>query len=74
MKADLSRLKIDENTKLLTIAEAAKFANVSASTVRNWSNGPLPVFRIGRLIRVDQSTLYDFMAQHQVVHSPRNWE
>ena len=60
---NLSRLEIDEDTKLLTVEEAAKIANVSPSTIRNWSNGPLPVFRYGRIIRINQSTLFTFIAQ-----------
>ena len=58
-----SRLEIDEDTKLLTVEEAAKIANVSPSTIRNWSNGPLPVFRYGRIIRINQSTLFTFIAK-----------
>lgn len=63
MIVDPSRLEIDEDTKLLTVEEAAKIANVSPSTIRNWSNGPLPVFRYGRIIRINQSTLFTFIAQ-----------
>jgi len=63
MIVDPSRLEIDEDTKLLTVEEAAKIANVSLSTIRNWSNGPLPVFRYGRIIRINQSTLFTFIAQ-----------
>lgn len=63
MIVDPSRLKIDEDTKLLTVEEAAKIANVSPSTIRNWSNGALPVFRYGRIIRINQSTLFTFIAQ-----------
>ena len=63
MIVDPSRLEIDEDTKLLTVEEAAKIANVSPPTIRNWSNGPLPVFRYGRIIRINQSTLFTFIAQ-----------
>ncbi len=58
MIIDPSRLEIDEATKLLTVEEAAKIAHVSPSTIRNWSNGSLPVFRYGRIIRIDQSMLF----------------
>lgn len=57
MIIDPSRLEIDEATKLLTVDEAAKIAHVSPSTIRNWSNGPLPVFRYGRIIRIDPRCL-----------------
>ncbi len=63
MIVDPSRLEIDEATKLLTVEEAAKIAHVSASTIRNWSNGSLPVFRYGRIIRIDQSMLFSFIKQ-----------
>jgi excisionase family DNA binding protein len=63
MIVDPSCLEIDEDTKLLTVEEAAKIANVSPSTIRNWSNGPLPVFRYGRIIRINQSTLFTFIAK-----------
>lgn len=63
MLTDTSRLKIDENTKLLTVEEAAKIAHVSPSTIRNWANGQLPVFRYGRVLRIDQSTLYTFISR-----------
>ena len=69
MIVDHSCLKIDENTKLLTVDEAAKIAHVSPSTIRNWSNGPLPVFRYGRIIRIDQSTLFTFIKQ-SIVNNP----
>jgi excisionase family DNA binding protein len=61
MIVDPSRLEIDEATKLLTVGEAAKIAHVSPSTIRNWANGHLPVFRYGRVIRIDQSTLFTFI-------------
>jgi excisionase family DNA binding protein len=60
-------LKIHEDTKLLTVEEAAQVAHVSPSTIRNWSNGPLPVFRFGRIIRIDQSTLFTFIEQFTVI-------
>lgn len=63
MIPDPSRLKIDENTKLLTVEEAAKIAHVSPSTIRNWASGHLPVFRYGRVVRIDQSTLFSFISQ-----------
>jgi excisionase family DNA binding protein len=63
MITDPSRLKIDENTKLLTVEEAAKIAHVSPSTIRNWANGRLPVFRYGRVVRIDQSMLFSFISQ-----------
>lgn len=70
MIVDPSRLEIHEDTKLLTVEEAAKLAHVSPSTIRNWSNGPLPVFRYGRIIRIDQSMLLTFITQF-IVNSPR---
>jgi excisionase family DNA binding protein len=69
MIIDPSRLEIDEATKLLTVDEAAKIAQVSPSTIRNRSNGPLPVFRYGRIIRIDRSTLFTFIAQFIVKNS-----
>lgn len=69
MIVDPSRLEIDEHTILLTVDEAAKIAHVSPSTIRNWSNGPLPVFRYGRIIRIDQSTLFTFIQQF-IVNNP----
>jgi excisionase family DNA binding protein len=62
MIIDPSHLKIDEDLKLLTVEEAAKIARVSTSTIRNWSNGPLPVFRYGRVIRIERSILFSFIA------------
>jgi excisionase family DNA binding protein len=56
--------EIDEKIRLLTVEEAAKIANVSTSTIRNWSNdGLLPVFRCGRIMRIDQARLLMFIAQ-----------
>jgi excisionase family DNA binding protein len=73
MIVDQSRLEIDEHTKLLTVEEAAKIAHVSPSTIRNWSNGPLPVFRYGRIIRIDQSMLFTFIKQF-IVNNPHGTE
>jgi excisionase family DNA binding protein len=73
MIVDSSRPEIDEDTKLLTVEEAAKIANVSPSTIRNWSNGPLPVFRCGRIIRIDQTALFAFIAQ-SIVKKPHAGE
>ena len=69
MIIDPSHLKIDEDLKLLTVEEAAKIARVSTSTIRNWSNGPLPVFRYGRVIRIERSTLFSFIA-NLIVNTP----
>jgi excisionase family DNA binding protein len=73
MVTDSSRLKVDEGTKLLTVEEAAKIARVSPSTIRNWSNGRLPVFRYGRVIRIDQSTLFLFIAKF-MANNPQTGE
>ncbi len=70
MIIDPSRLEIDQATKLLTVEEAAKIAHVSPSTIRNWSNGSLPVFRYGRIIRIDQSMLFSFIKQF-IVNNPQ---
>ena len=42
----------------LTITEAAKLCQVSTKTMRRWVNsGAVPIFKVGRVIRVDVSRL-----------------
>lgn len=50
-------------SEMLTVAEAAKIARVSASTVRNWiADGHLIARRyVGRLIRIRRSDLENFI-------------
>lgn len=47
---------------ILTIKEVANKYRVSIMTVHNWIKKGLPATRIGRVIRVDEKKLEEFIA------------
>lgn len=47
---------------ILTIKEVANKYRVSIMTVHNWIKKGLPVTRIGRVIRVDEKKLEEFIS------------
>lgn len=52
--------------ELLTTAEVARIAGVTARTVKNWiSTGSLPVVRLGRSVRVDPRDLQLFFNERR---------
>lgn len=49
--------------KLLSIQDAAKYADVSSTTVRRWVKaGDLRIYRAGRQIRINENDLIDFLS------------
>jgi excisionase family DNA binding protein len=56
----------------LTIDQVATNLSVSARTVRRWiKSGELPVYRIGRSVRIAQTDLGAFLACFRVSQSVR---
>lgn len=52
---------------LLSVEEAAQFAYISPSTVRNWiKENRFPVRRYGRLIRIERSDLQRFIDESKM--------
>ena len=51
------------NSRLFTIREVADLAGVSIMTVRRWiDHQGLQIHRLGRLVRISQADLGDFLA------------
>jgi len=51
-----------KSLRLMSVGGAAKYAGVSATTIRRWvSNGELGMYRAGRQIRIDEADLIEFM-------------
>ena len=51
----------------LSVEEAARFIYVSQSTVRNWIKKKyFPVYRYGRLIRIERSDLQRFIDESRM--------
>lgn len=47
---------------MLTTKDVAVRLNVAVRTVRGWiSNGDLQVFQIGRVVRIDETALHEFI-------------
>lgn len=52
------------DARFLTVDEAARFARVSTSTIRNWCRSGLRAFRYGRVIRIQQGELESFLEKY----------
>jgi excisionase family DNA binding protein len=64
--ADMQRRNRDPRSAdgYISIARAARFADVAPGTLRRWiRSGRLPVRRAGRVYRVSQVELEDFLAR-----------
>jgi hypothetical protein len=59
-----------EESKLLTLAEAARLVRLRPRTLANWARGPnprIPVVRLGRRVLFDRVILEDWI-RRQIVH------
>jgi len=53
-------------TELRTIPETAERFETSTRTIRRLiQSGALPVYRIGRLVRISEADIEDFLAKHR---------
>ena len=58
--------RLIEDERFFTIADVAEFVGMSARTVRRWiKNGELVAHRFGTAVRIAESDLKAFTAQHR---------
>lgn len=61
---------IARSSKFFTIAEVAESLNISTRTVRRWiKRGELVSHRFGAAVRIAETDLRAFLAQHRAVKS-----
>ena len=46
---------------MMTIQDVMKELQISRKTFYNWKDNGLPVYKIGRLVRVDRNELHDWI-------------
>jgi excisionase family DNA binding protein len=63
--------KNEQNRRLLTVKQGADRTGYQATTIRQWANERrFPHVRLGRVIRIEESVLDDYIAKHTIPAEP----
>ena len=54
------------DSEYLTLVELAQYWSVSKKTLRKWTKGGMPYYKVGRLVRVNKSEFNDWMKQFRI--------